>query len=862
MNSDEITHQYEIITDSNNYTQDEINNANEFDMSFRTQPECIEWILSTYENIENILIRVCQLIILKQWCNGNWDAIYDSQEIRDALKSLLFTQAYHDASHGNASFDNVLADTQLSFMWKTFPDIWGTFWTDFFSNFNDEYQLEFLVAFTKFSSQLESRDNKIYKDIKDAMRANESDKLITQLTVKMMKDGSEKAFEVFASLCTWVNVLFLVNDDTVSIIRSALEYDNYVKYSLDILSCLMSRGIQDDIKFALISQLEITNQIQMTMSKEPGSDIAKAAAYLVNSAGQVVINSPDFIEAFFDLALAFLSYNDDDVSSYVFPLLTQICKENEEASSTILMKILERFQACIEDPTDETGFIDKLTDLSNNAMKGKFKDNFESSMSLFNDGQALNSDPKLAVSIICIVSNSLSGGKPPDFVEIAVNTFKIILEIDSQIDPIFSLGIIRFIKFFIAVGDQFSEKVISPIFQRLCYFSLLGSDSVDEDFHNNITQALSQFLKRLNKKIGQNFDTDIIAQFISSQDDQLVASAGFLIGSITSDQNRDHILRECLSNLQGISEQIEEERRSSFALTVLSFIKSVRYVEGAPYLQTISDCLNSYFDQCSQNDYLFEVFIRTVYSSLGNDCLDLISKCFNSIDIGNLSINAFCEVMQAVLKSEIPKGDWVGQITDYLFTIISQKFSLIQAYETEASKSEENREILNMTCNYFKLFACAMGICPEFIDPNLYNRMKGFLYEALTQHFDNPVLVENCIDFISAVSSNDFDSICDDGFVKFIVFFFYADKFDPNQKAWYNVIKRLLSFHFHLLNTNADKARPIIAESLADFLPDTVEDKNNFINSYFEIFDNERPRDQKAQGRLFFIRYKKLLSSN
>lgn len=869
---DEIFRQYLIIS-GGSQDQDEIQNADAFIKEFQESEECVHWVIDTFVGINNANVRIQQLILIGKWCRFFMDDL--PAEVYTAFIQLLFTQSNHEAFRENENYNNKLGDSQLFFMWRSYPDRWQSFWGDFFENFDNSYNLNFLSSFTKFVSSdvLDGRDNMIYNNIKNAMRASEYDLFITQFVIQMMGEGEKEAFEIFLTLCKWVNVTYLTAPDPISYVKQGLQHKDYARFSLDILSCLLKRGIQDDIKFSLIQDLEIAEQISNLVQDESSDQqIIKSAASLVNSAGEFVINLN--VDPFIELALEFLMCEDNDVSTIVFPFLIQVCKKHPNYSTVILQKTLERLELCfgnnseVSDESDVSIYLDQLSQLSNAAMRSNRSDNFREMLSLWDDGSLLESNPNLAVSVIKVVSDNLLDGDPEDVAKDFVPQFNKILSVEPPIDSTFAFGVNRFIKFFISVGKKFSNdrRLTSYIFKRLSDFSLLDNENVeDEHFHANISNTLNQFLKKLVSNI--DFDSEIIYKFIITLDGQLVSAAGCLIRNLKS--NQGDVFEECMGKLQEALGEVEQDQQIPFLHVILSFIKSLKYDpqdSNAPHVQYVHEFLEQIFEYCLDNDPLFANFIRTASSSLGDNSFDIIMACAEKIDIGEQSCSAFCDVIQQMLNSEMEKDEWVGQILESLYEMIVQKFKSVQIWEgADTPTSEANKIILEMTCSYINLFTASLKNAPQFIGQDIYVAMKSFIFELLSEHFEISNLFEICINALCQIINNDIDSIFNDGFVKCAVFFLYTDQFNPLIRKWANVCRKVYSFHKNLIikdrEIGNDRAGEAIASSLADFIDDSMPNKEEIIGRYFQIFELDRPRDQDAAVVDYYDDFKKVLVS-
>ena len=341
MNYEEVYNNFLILA-SNSNDFDEINDANEYVLEFKeNSDECIKWIINTFLEIDNINVRIQQLILIRNYCKFGMDDL--PVEVFTSFGEIIFTQSIHDQfqaidnEQAKISYYNTLGDAQLFFMWGTYPEKYESFWTDFFSNFDDFYKLNLLSSFTDFvsNSMLDGKDNITYNKIKNSMREHEDDSLITQFIINKMSKGEIKAFEIFVTLSKWVDPNYLITKESIPCIITKLSENNYVSYCLDIITCFLKRKIPFEIILETVLE-----QISSIISSET-SDLKsiESAASFVNSAGEFFIDSE--FSPFLDFSIEFFMSDNDEVSVIVIPFLTLICKNYpENYSESILNKIL------------------------------------------------------------------------------------------------------------------------------------------------------------------------------------------------------------------------------------------------------------------------------------------------------------------------------------------------------------------------------------------------------------------------------------------------------------------------------------------------------------------------------------------
>lgn len=863
MNFDEITQQFLILQNSTD--PQEQANANTFIVEFIKRPECLQWILATYPTMNNKQIRLHQLIWITQWCKSQNENI--PQDIFGSFRELLFAQQIPD-EFKDENFINVLAYCQVSFVWKVFPLQWPTFWTDFFSTDDDQSQLQFLLQLTKYASILLGRDNFLYTKIKDNMRINATDKLITDFIIRKMEQQNPNAFEIFSYLCTWVNTNYLV--PAQNLIKAGLAYPELSNFSLSILSELVSRGMPADVKLELIKSFDIPNQINNLIQSNPNDVISIAAASLIDHAGEEVIKTPD-ADSYFNLALKFLAHPKTDISVIVFPFLILLCKYNKLTSPIILMKAIERLSLFvgieIGESFDEvnTSYLDQISRLIHFALKADPDKNYGELLNAWNNETSiLGTNPNLAVSIIFAVGNSItSGEKSPQkqqFISDFIVKFSVILQAQPPINKVFSFGIIQFLNFFIVVYNNFSIDQISYVFDFVCRFSLLKQEN--GEFHENITKVLYSYIKKLDpnhKSI--SFDPQIIQQFIETGEEQLVAAAGLLIQSIKQEL-QSQVFDQCMNHLQETLNHIEESQRLRFVSTILSFIKSLNYSKDAPHLAYVINFLQGVFAPCATDDEIFAFFIRTAYSSLEENSFQIIYNCLDKISADKIkSCLAFCDTASTLIsRKDVPKDKWVTEIINHLFSIVIPLFGSIN-WDIVIGKGEASNEVLNLTCLFIKLFSNTLGLeeAPRLIDPQVYVSMKVFVTQTLNNHFDIAALVDALIVLLDHIVKIDPVSVFDE-LGNLAMNFLYTSSFKPVLKPWKNVCESLMNFHLTLIKIDQGKAGALILNSFRAFI-DNEQQFNEVMTAYYNILMEARPRDRRSKGRDFFNNFSKYLAA-
>ena len=826
--------------------------AQNFVEQLQQSPQCLQWIFETFNSQSDIRVKIQQLLIIKRLCKYSWENF--NQELIGQLRQLLFTEQNHQVFASDQTYTNVVADTQLSFMWKAFPNVWPTFWQDLFASMSPQSITNFIYSLTKYASILMGNDHMIYNNIKNAMRENESDARVTKFVVDLMKTQKPEAFEIFESLCKWVNVNYILTNEAMSAVINCLMLPNLSKYCLDILTSLVTRGMPADNKFMLIQNLQIPNQIATILNQFHDSEIAYSAARLLNAAGQDVLNH-QLCEQFAEMSLNFLMHPDSNVSSAVIPFLMVLCKARPQGSAVILDKAITRLENFfIFSVQNNNGYIERLdyieqiTMLTHTALDQNKPNNFSLLIQLWGDGSILEQNLPKACAIIHCIHDALSNGDEKEIIYEFVQRFYPIVQIAAPLRPLQIFGLTDFIRFFTAIGNNFQKEQISAVFNDICRLSF-STNVPDDEIKSDLAGMLVTFIKKMDKKI--EFDPQIIYHCVSTLDEQFVSAAGLLIRNLTV--NQGPIFEECMRQISNV---LQTNNNSNQIRVALSFIKSLHYSKDAPHLQHVSNFLDSNMEMfCKNEPSIFALYIRTVYSSLGEKGFPILMKCVEPSVVSCTTLCAMSDALQALLKSnDLPK-DWINAALSSIIEPSINMFYSVQSWEN--TESEENKEILKMACSFISLFSFALKFAFQFIHQNILSYMSNFVSNTLSNHFDNPDLIEHILSLLDQMlkveyfSSTVFDNLC------FCAMnFIYSFKFNPMTKPWQKVCERLTKLHIDMKNMNPDRAFECIVRSFQ-----IVGAQQPQIEEYIKVLTHERPRDVRAHAREFFINFKKFRDS-
>lgn len=854
MNADEITQRFAILTNPNT-PPDAVKEANDFVMQFQTTPDCLTWIFQTYKAPQlPSSIRYQQLIILKNWCQRAWPIINQNPEIQSNLQQLLFTREFHEPFRTDNNFLPKLADAQVQFMFRTFPAEWPTFWPNYFEAFDEGYILQFMVGLSHFTCDLSAPNQLIYNTIKDKMREDQSDANITQFIIQAMLKRDLNAFIAFHSLCRWVNVNYIITDDTIGCIKQGLSVSGYGEICLKIISCLVRRGMPPENKAQLIQLFDIPTQIQQISGAFANDNkLAWAASDLVNYTGQalLLLQKPE-VEQYIPIALEFFSFSDPITSLGVVPFLTSLCKANPAVFQVITEKLIERlciYFANVQSRPNQDTFLEDLIPLEKTIVNVTKQKQGNAALELIQqmwEENIFSSNPLKAISIVCFVSEVLSSNEHAQYTQFFVEQFFNIIQFPPPYNLVLSYGMIQYIKLFGKVGDKFPEEQISAVFNRLAELALTTGLTqpemqIENDIETDMASMIDSFLNKMGSKV--LVPPEIIIQFLHTSKEQLVSAAGTLIQNLRD--NKQAVFDECLGQLQGLL-QANSQNAVEIMPTVLLFIKSVKYTEGTLNLAQVQAFLTTCIGICNSDDKLFSLFIRTVYSCLGQHGSDIIFQCIDFLTVGYKTACGICDAAEYLLQFEQLPKDWIGPVIDKLSEPIFAAFQSVDTWDLQ--KDAEQQDIMALMRSFIHLFASSLKFF-QFINPQTYGVMKEFIKMSLHTHFDIPELVESILDFIAQMLQHDPEPVFTE-FSNAALNILMNEQFDPNKRPWPKVCKRILKLHREMMQVNPEKASHAIMETYSRF-NGTMEN----ITNYIEIVKLQLPREMNKAGMEWFVNF-------
>lgn len=770
--------------------------------------DALGWCITNYPHFKTATAQKFTLIMCKNWCIGRWNEITD--ELKVLVKELLFNFVVHDFERLSQDFQNLVCDAQCMFMWKSYPNIWPTFWNDLLT-FQPYLILHFLEAFCSHTSLLSFDANETFTIIKEAMRSQGIDVQITQYVISLIDYGSPLPFYILASLFRWVNLDNFLNDENINEILKGFNLIETTTETIYVLTTLVQRNMTDDIKLTLIDLLRIPSRIIGYMSSEANNSILYASANLIEVTGTYLIKT-DKVIAFFQIALALLNNQDDQIAASIAPFILQFVKEYPEDYLMLTFKVVfSRLQHFNEQLLKED---DSLGEMLLDILRVFIRINPEETyLFLFSICQSMEMVEEIPH---CITLLQILNEQPkPDFVQF----FEPLMSITPPLSSLQSKAICCFIQYFTSVNQHFEDSIVSNFFDTV--LNIIFTDETQ-----SLTHSFLKFVKSVSARI--SFNTDIVLDMVKSLNSDLITISSLLICRL------DNGLEMFSHSLNYLMQNVTDEV-NSFVLP-MKFIQAIPYHEGAPHLNLVITTLNEIFPYVKSDDYALSIFIKSCSRSLGNESIEMVNKCIE-FALEPLSITELCiiglKIDNHFITSFAPRvlnimnniDDWSvnNDETHEAFILFSKYLDLVSKNITQVN-IDTLKQVL------------------EFIQVKLNTTLSPRLIEIIHQFLIN--------------AAKDIPQPILDNFGESIFNVFLSREFNPQFPGWSKVCNKILKLHNILLNVLPNETTSVIEQAFLK-LSATPE----MVIEYIQLFSLQ-PRNRNEQGLKFFsdfVRYRKSL---
>ena len=810
--------------------------ANRFSMEFQHTAAGLEWAVTAFPVQQNSILKRSALLIIKTWCKYHWAEMPQGAAV--ALKQALFVLEPLQAHLSDVSFRNNLTTTQVAFMWRTYPQDWPSFWQDVFGGFNEEQVLWLVDAFCDYSKGLNAAESLLFTVIKDGMRADGNDHRVTQFVAGKMAAGNNVAFKCFAELCSWVNVQYLMQQDTLNAINGGFRNPETIVSAFATFVKLVTRHMPVDVKYQLIEALNIPGHVAEVLSNgQMPTAVQAVAARLVNATGLELLKSPK-VQEYIGLALQFLVAEEDEVSEAVFPFVLDFVKSYQGSALAVLEKVLPRLAGFFEMFTDDHAYMERITMISHSAIQADPEKTLTFLAGVVNAPDFWTASLPRCAAVMQVATEYLSGGEPKQVIGFFVEKLHPITSMTPPFNEVQSYAVLCYVKFFVAVQGMFSGEEHASIFSNLCQLASnpqVGEEKVRKEFAG----LLVLFVKKLAKNKQLTFDPAVIYHFVGTLDAQLVSVAAMLLRTLPEAQQSE-IFGQCMQHLLTSLQNSPNKMKDSEI--VLSFIRSLRYTPNAPHIPKVAQIMGEMFSMCITDDQLLVLYIRTLYSSLSDQCMQQLMQCVEHAK-GPLSLGGLSEAATALLKSEqLDPNTWCPQ---FMGAVLPKTFAIFRGI-CSWERSEETKEVLDMMCNFLKFCATVLVRKATFPDEH-FQQVHGFLLEIFNSMFDLPELVAAALDITSSLLEVQPEMVFRE-IAPLVLNSIFSPKFDPWKKEWFSICKCVMQLHCNMKNKNGEMTLQVITEM---FKKINVQDRA-MIDSYLQLLCLELPRQRVAQCRTFF----------
>lgn len=803
------------------------------------------FMIKNLTNFQNIATKKVSLIVFKNWCLYKWDEVPD--EYKDQLKSLLFSSIIEDFEEMPQDIQNIIGDSQFSFMWNTYPEEWPNFWEDIFK-MHPYVLLNFLTAFCSYISAINYDTDETFSKIKACIRDQNADAEMVAFLFNIISDPPENLeidiripFKILASLIHWIQINLILDEDAMSIIINSLNDPQTTSVSLDVLTSLIERGMESEMKMEIINSLQIPPRVIGLICNFADDTILYSAAQLIEKVGSFLISYTNSeIAPFFHISLQLLMNKDNNISSCVAPFIQQYTRNNPEVSSIVFNATYTRLKdfylneflddCSVDENPEDASYCEMLFMIIRVCFQLNHDDSLRFLLSAAEEMDVVDEMPH-CIALIEILNDQQP---QPEFVKY----FEPLLSLEPPLSPSQTKALGCYVRFFSSVAGEFDIPTISNFFAKITEFVL--SPMIKEDTRSILSFSLLCFTKKY-KEI--SFDGSLIFSFVQTFDKNLIQIAAILISRLDENEYFE-VFKSCVSHL---FEKLEND--PELCPLVLYFIKATNYVQGSPHIPIILDFLSQIQPSVKSDDNLQSQFIRTSFSSLGPESSDLITGCIESAT-ERLSISAISEVATAIVKlTDDSNIEFAVNLINHLHDSFITCFNEIDDWSIV---NDNTIEIIDMVDNYLSLLLVIISNVSsdflqkmfDFISNILRSDSKYFCYQLLVKLFS---FIYNASKIFPNETLQNFGALS-------LTCLVSNKEFKPTHPICGKVIFKMVKFHATLLELISDKAVPVIEQTFAQEGAD-----QEIIHAYWEIFElTKRARNDKCITFFEeFMKYKK-----
>lgn len=809
--------------------------------TFCNSPEGLAFLTINLPQFLYIPAKKMSFIVIKNWILYKWDSI--PNEIQLSIKQILFTYVIENFESITEDIQNIVCNVQSSFIWRTYPNLWPTFWAELFQSASPIFILHFLYSFCIFSTSIKTDTDKVFSQIKIAIRSQGFDIPILQFLFSSVNQENDLPLKSLSYFIHWMSLDIILKEESLSLILECVRKPNTSAAALDCLTSLIDRGMDEVLKCQIIDSLQIAAQVRSICCSNANNEILYSAARLIEVTGTFLINTEQCLP-YYHIALLLLNNDDYKISACVTTFIQQFTKKYPDNSFNVLTNALARLKEFYEkmytsDDIDFTysseneAYRELLFGIIRTCFVVDFEESLQSIVSKCQDIDIIEEMP-YCIALLEILNDQ---SPQPEFVQY----FEPILSMVPPLSPVQLKALSCFYRYFCNVANSFDASTISHFFVRIAQFAL--SPLIKDEARSILSNSLLAFCKKIENV---QFDPSIILAFIQTTDPNLISLSAVLNSRLPNDISFE-LFQQCIKHLLSMLQENGE-----YCPLVLNFIKAMHYVQGAPHLPIARDFLNKLQPFVVANDGLQALFIKACFSSLGPESSAQITNCV-STSTGRLSISALCEVITAIIALHKDEKN-VSIASRFLVHLFQPFVTCFNEIDNWSIVNDDVNEIINMVDNYLLLVHNVLTSLSsdflselfQFIISILNSGSKYFCHELYLKIYSflchiSKLIPKETLEYFGGIS------------IKALI---ANSDFKPTLPGWGKVILKLVKMNSTLFLSFPTEAATIFGQEF---------EKENatvqIIQSYFALL-NMPPRNRKDESISFFIdlmKYKKSL---
>ncbi|EAX96602.1 hypothetical protein TVAG_140910 [Trichomonas vaginalis G3] len=796
---------------SNEASEDDKMDAMDFLAEFMKQIDELLFSISHFTEFSSSQALLFILKLISYWINDRFSEITD--EILSELKNVLFEQGLQMTSKIGQEFTSALTNTQIDLIFKAFPDNWPSFWQDI-QKYGSNYIFRFSNMFCNRCSIITPQIFQNFSNFKNSLIAND---VISQIYTMSFGNLNEISYSIISSLSKWADINWISDDSLFPSFLSGMNNPQYAKYIFDTFSSIITRNLDDSIKLSLISNVGNPQHVKEICSQAQNTEVYQSAAYFIYNAGLILINTENSLP-YFELALEFLQQS-EPISSIIAPFISAYIKQYPEYCSDTIPIVLN---CCTEafSNMNESGFpsISQkpfLDNLCNIISSCYLVDNDTTVATLNNIAQEnfnIETNIPFVTSFLYLLNYMVDKtSSSTDFVCQYINDIVALASISNPIPSTHIFSVYLFFRLFVHLNDKFPSEIKQDVFTSLINF--IVEEEIPETHLNGCIDFLIQLAK--NQKMQLTISIEVLMLFIGTYNESLVGAAGALLRFVSVDESSE-VIAQAIPHLAEL--MLNEETKLRGTSCILSFAAKIPNSSLSPNsISLLMEAISTCEIPAMESDDTISLYIKALSerqkSSANKDLINLMNAL-----CGPKSICCFVNHM-IVNRSSFSSEELVEVLND-LYQIFSVQIELF-LFDLDTLNTSDSYSIVIR--QFFKLMSDSVEVLTE----DIINPLLDLADTALDRYYNNPIIFDGVIQFLSALSKQNPDEIIKRYLVESFNFIFMKN-FDPNNPNGMKIVQRVSSFHRELAVSNPDLLMEYLL-NVFGFFGLGIDDANNYI---------------------------------